>query len=117
MLPATYKKILADLLSNKGRSLLVVLSIAVGVFAVGLVASSFSIVKESMAADYLAINPHTARIYTADFDAKLLADLRSVPEVEAIEARYNLWVKIGGAHRRGVHSKVVRRLEKEEPTC
>ena len=93
-MPATLKKILADLLSSKGRSILVILSIAVGVFAVGLVASSFSIVKKDMAADYLAINPHTARIYTSDFTSKLLAAMHSVPEVDAIEARYNLWVKI-----------------------
>jgi len=97
MIPATLKKVFADLWNNKVRSVLVVLSIAVGVFAVGVVSSSFAIVKKDMETDYLAINPHTARIYTADFNSAQLELLRQVPEVEAIEARYNLWVKITGA--------------------
>ena len=97
MIPATLKKILADLWVNKARSVLVVLSIAVGIFAVGVIASSFGIVKKDMGADYQSVNPHTAAIYTSDFDDSLLASLRQVPGVEAIEARYNLWVKITGA--------------------
>lgn len=97
MIPATLKKILADLWINKARSVLVVLSIAVGVFGVGVVGSSFGIVKQDMAADYQIANPHTARIYTSDFDSSLIEPLRQIPGVEAIEARYNLWVKITGA--------------------
>jgi putative ABC transport system permease protein len=97
MIPATFKKVFADLGNNKARSVLVVLSIAVGVFAVGVIASSFAIVKKDMATDYEAVNPHTARIYTADFDSNLLATLGDIPGVEAIEARYNLWVKITGS--------------------
>jgi putative ABC transport system permease protein len=97
MIPATLQKILADLWVNKARSLLVVLSIVVGIFAVGMIASSFGIVKKDMAADYQAANPHTAVIYTSDFYSSLLPSLREIPGVEAIEARYNLWVKITGA--------------------
>ena len=97
---APLKKILADLMSSKGRSILVILSIAVGVFAVGLVATSFSLVKRDMAADYLAVNPHTTRIYTGEFASDLLPEMRTVPEVDAVEARYNLWVKIAGANGR-----------------
>ncbi len=97
MIPATLQKILADLWVNKARSVLVVLSIAVGVFAVGVIASSFGIVKKDMAADYQTVNPHTAAIYTSDFDSGQLELLRRVSGVEALEARYNLWVKITGA--------------------
>lgn len=96
MIPATVKKVFADLWNNKARSLLVALSIAVGVFAVGMVNSSFAVIQRDMAADYNATNPHTARIYCQDFDTALLEALRNIPEVEAIEARYNLWVKIIG---------------------
>jgi putative ABC transport system permease protein len=91
-----WKKVWIDLWANKTRTLLVVLSIAVGVFAVGVIASSFYIVKQDMAADYTAVNPHTARIYTEDFGPDLLAQL-SDPELSAIEARYNLWVKVVAA--------------------
>ena len=91
-----WKKVWRDLWANKTRTLLVVLSIAAGVFAVGLIASSFYIVREDMAAEYAAVNPHTARIYPRDFDAALLTRLRD-PEVAALEGRYNLWVNIVAA--------------------
>lgn len=94
-----WKKVWMDLWANKTRTLLVILSIAVGVFAVGVVASAFYMVKRDMAADYTAVNPNTARIYTEDFAATLLADLDD-PEVEAMEARYNLWVKVVAADGR-----------------
>jgi putative ABC transport system permease protein len=97
MIPATLKKILADLWVNKARSVLVVLSIAVGIFAVGVIASSFGIVKKDMAADYQSANPHTAAIYTSDFNGSLIEPLHQIPGVESVEARYNLWAKITGA--------------------
>ncbi len=100
MLPVTWKKIFADLWSNKARSILVALSIAVGIFAVGLISSSFSIVKQDMAADYSTINPHTALIFTDDFDTSMLDSLRTIPGVESLDARYNLWVKVETADGR-----------------
>ena len=87
---------LTDLWGNKVRTFLVALSIAVGVFAVGLVASAYVIVQKDMDADYQTANLHTARIYCDEFDASLLPDLAAVPGVEAIEARYNLWIKATG---------------------
>ena len=92
-----WKKIWTDLWSNKARTLLAALSIAVGVFAVGLIVSSFSIVKKDMEIDYLAVNPHTVRIYCEDFEAiDILHGLANIPGVTAIEARYNLWIKVVG---------------------
>ena len=50
-----------------------------------------------METDYLAVNPHTVQIYTQDFEAtEILHGLANTPEVAAIEARYNLWVKVAG---------------------
>jgi putative ABC transport system permease protein len=94
MIPATWKKIFADLWVNKARSILATLSIAVGVFAVGLMISMLLIVRHDMLADYNSINPHTARIYTQEFDDPLLEALRGLPEVEAVDASYNIWLKI-----------------------
>jgi putative ABC transport system permease protein len=101
MLPSTIKKILADLLSSKVRSILVVLSIAVGVFAVGMIATSFSLIQKDMSADYLAANPHTARLYTsAPFNSSEAVVVLDVPDVENFEDRYSLWVKILGSNGR-----------------
>ena len=94
MVPATLKKIIADLWVNKARSILVALSIAVGVFAVGIILSTMLIVRHDMLADYTSINPHTARLYTQDFDTSLLEKLRGLPEVESVDASYNLWLDI-----------------------
>ena len=55
-----WRKVLADLWSNKTRSLLVVLSIAVGVLAVGTVLGIQQIVSHDMRASYLAIHPAQA---------------------------------------------------------
>jgi len=93
---ARWRKVLIDLWSNKARSLLVILSIAVGVFAVGVVASSYAIVKHDMAADYEAVNPHTARIFCDEFDAGLVAELASTPGVASLEGRTYLSVRIAG---------------------
>ncbi len=94
MLTAYWKKIFADLWNNKARSLLVAMSIAVGVFAVGVVASSYFVIRADMAADYWSINPHTARIYADLFDDDLIPTLARVPGVTAVEARYGFWITI-----------------------
>ncbi|RPI84460.1 MAG: ABC transporter permease, partial [Chloroflexi bacterium] len=98
MFPATFKKVLADLLSNKVRSILVVLSIMVGVFSIGVIATTFALVQNDMSADYATANPHTARLYTAlPFASSETAIVLDVPGVEDAEDRYNIWVKILGA--------------------
>jgi len=45
-----WKKVLADLWDNKLRTVLVVLSIAVGVFAVGMIAGAYVIISRISAA-------------------------------------------------------------------
>jgi putative ABC transport system permease protein len=94
------KKILMDLWSNKLRTCLVALSIGVGVFAVGVITSTFSLVYQDMAADYQAVNPHTAMIFSDDFDDALVSELATLPGVEGIEGRYNLWVKAVGTDKK-----------------
>ena len=91
-----WNKVWADLWKNKTRTLLAALSIAVGVFAVGLITSTFIVIKQDMARDYEAINPHTVKIFCQDFDKDMLTGLDKVSGVTAVEARYNLWVKIVG---------------------
>ncbi len=91
---AIYKKIFADLWTNKVRSILVALSIGVGIFAVGIMISTRIIIKHDMDLDFFSTNPHTSRLYTQDFDDNLLEEISGLPEVESIDASYNLWVKI-----------------------
>jgi putative ABC transport system permease protein len=92
-----WKKVIADLWSNKVRTLLVVASIAVGVFAVGLVSITFDILMNDMDKDYQSANPYHAVIYTDSMDTETLAALEKTDGVGTVEGRASTSaeVKIG----------------------
>jgi len=87
ILETRWRKVLADLWANKIRTILVVLSIGVGVFAVGMVSSSFLILLHDMDADYQSTNPYGAIIYSEPFGDDLIATLDDVPGVGEVEGR------------------------------
>ena len=64
MLRPRWRKVLRDLWLNKNRTIVVVLSIAVGVFAVGTIATSQIILSRDLRAAYLATNPAHATMLT-----------------------------------------------------
>src|SRR6476659_7465786 len=68
MLSPRWRKVLRDLWSNKTRTILVVLSIAVGVFAVGMIAGSRVMLQRDLAAAYADSRPYNATLYTSWFD-------------------------------------------------
>ncbi len=63
-----WSKVLADLWDNKTRTLLVVASIAVGVFAIGTIANAYMILSEDIDASYASVNPANITIITEPFD-------------------------------------------------
>ncbi|MBM3131246.1 MAG: FtsX-like permease family protein [Chloroflexi bacterium] len=87
MIAPRWKKVLRDLWGNKLRTILVVLSIAVGVFAVGAVTHTFTIVSQELAITYPKANPAAATIYTEAFDDDLVQMVRRMPGVGEVEAR------------------------------
>ncbi|HEY3344310.1 MAG TPA: FtsX-like permease family protein [Anaerolineaceae bacterium] len=89
-----WKKVFADLWSNKARTLLVALSIVIGVFSIGFVASSYIVLSEDVPADYLSANPHAASIYADGFDDDLLYALRKTPGVASLEGRTSVSLKL-----------------------
>jgi putative ABC transport system permease protein len=95
MLGTRWRKVSRDLWLNKGRTLIVVLSIAVGVFAVGTIATSQIILSRDLTETYLATNPASATILTFDaFDDKVVDAVEGMREVEAAEARRRVTVRI-----------------------
>ncbi len=94
MIAPRWKKVLRDLWGNKLRTTLVVLSIAVGVFAVGTVTHTFTIVSQELALTYPQANPAAATIYTDAFDDALVEMVRRVPGVADAEARSMLYTQI-----------------------
>lgn len=96
MLSPRWKKVLGDLIGNPTRTFLVVLSIFVGVFAVGMILSSQEILKRELRANYLATKPAHATISTPgedSFDDDLVNVIRGMREVEDAEARRSLRVR------------------------
>src|SRR4051812_6650207 len=93
MIRTRWRKVLRDVWGNKTRTLLVVLSIAVGVFAVGTTAGTWVMMSRDLARDYAAINPSSAILFTAPLDDELLKSIRSMPGVRAAEGRFNLTVR------------------------
>jgi putative ABC transport system permease protein len=92
-----WRKVLSDLWGNRTRTILVVLSIAVGVFAVGMIMGSGQIMTRDLAEQYARTDPSVAQIYTRDsFDEDLvntIRRMRGVGEAESrrtIAARYNV---------------------------
>jgi putative ABC transport system permease protein len=89
-----WRKVFADLWENKLRTLLVVASIAVGVFAVGTIASTYVIFSEDLTISYAASNPTNIDIWTDYFDENFVKTIENLPEVSQAEGRYILNVRL-----------------------
>ncbi len=95
MLSPRWKKVLADLWANKTRTLLVALSIAVGVFAVGMIAESRTRMLRGLSEDYLSSDPFSGVIATSKpFEEDLLVAIRNIDGVAAADARQGIRVRI-----------------------
>jgi putative ABC transport system permease protein len=79
--------VLADLWAAKGRTLLVVASIAAGVFAVGAIASGSVIIGEDIDASYASVNPANVEVWTTFFDDALLRAVERLPGLTRAEGR------------------------------
>ena len=82
-----WRKVLRDLWGNKARTILVVLSIAVGVFAVGMITGTRVVMSREMHASWAAVNPTSATLYTDLFDDELVWTVRNMAGVQEADAR------------------------------
>jgi len=96
MIQPRWKKVLSDLWSNKARTILVVLSIMVGVFAVGTVSHVYIIMSHDLDADYLSANPYSGYNYSYLFDDTLVGNIRRIPGVENAEGRSSYSGRVQG---------------------
>ncbi len=88
MLTPRWRKVWRDLWSNKTRTLLVLLSIAIGVTTIGMVITSQLIVERDLPEVYQSVNPASATLFTlATFDDDMVETIRSLPEVSEAEGR------------------------------
>jgi putative ABC transport system permease protein len=89
-----WKKVWADFWSNKSRTLLTVLMIAVGTFAVGFNSNMGLYMNESMDSDYLSAAPSEAQVYAAPLNDDVVAAARAVPGVNAVAGFSSLDARI-----------------------
>ena len=82
-----WRKVWRDLWGNKARTLLVVLSIAVGVFAMGLIFGSYSTMRVRMLEDYQAAHPAPVLIWGVPVDEAVVDAVLREPGVADAESR------------------------------
>ncbi len=82
-----WKKVWADFWGSKSRAVLTILTIAVGVFAVGFTNNMGLYMAESMDSDYLSAHPSEATVFAYPMDEDSVKIARRVPGVEAVEGR------------------------------
>jgi putative ABC transport system permease protein len=90
----SWQKVLADLWINRTRTLLVVASIAVGVFAIGTIASTYVILSEDIRVSYANAQPANIEIITDPFDNELVKAVETIPGVLDAEGRHMLSVRV-----------------------
>ena len=83
-----WRKVFRDLGGNKSRTLLVVLSMAVGIFAIGVVSGSQSVLLRDLNGSYAATQPESGIVIVNDnFDDDLVAAVDSLREVDAAQGK------------------------------
>lgn len=94
MFSVRWRKVIRDTWGNKARSLLVVLSIAVGIFGVGMLASTRVNLSRELNDSYASIQPAHAELSVEPFDNDLVESVRRVPGVAAAEGRQEVGARL-----------------------
>jgi putative ABC transport system permease protein len=87
LLKPRWSKVFTDLWEDKTRTGLVVASIAVGVFAIGMIITAFVILRADINHSYAAVNPPNIEIQTDPFDKDLVGTIEKIPGVDEVEGR------------------------------
>jgi len=98
-----WKKVWRDLANNKARTFLVVLSTAVGVFALGLVFGLSDMLRGRMTADHQAMIPAHITFWGGAFNQAVIDIVQEEPQVGAVEGQTQIpfrWKLPGENHWR-----------------
>ena len=78
MVAPRWRKVLRDLWGNRGRTIMVVLSIAVGVFALGMILGTNTMLEKDLPTLWNEINPSHVEIYPSQFDKDIIPIIEQV---------------------------------------
>ena len=110
MLSPRWRKVMRDLWGNKLRTVLVVLSIAVGVFAVGMIAGTRTTAVSALDASWNSTDPASVTLYADLFDEELLYTVRHMPGVREADARRQTTVRFQDASYLDATGRAVQAL-------
>ena len=85
---------MADIWFNKTRTILVVLTIAIGVFALGTISRSWAILSRNLSESYQAVNAPNSILFASEFHNDLVEAIRKMPEVQDAEGRRTIGVRV-----------------------
>ena len=97
MFSSRWRKVLRGLWKHKVRTFLVVMSIAVGVFAVGVIMTTSTVLSRELSGSYAEIHPASIELYASDLDDDIVDAVARMPNVEQAEGRavHGPRIKIG----------------------
>ncbi len=88
-----WRKVFRDLFSHRFRTMLVVLSIAIGIFAVGVVLGTREVLVREFDVDYRSSFAANVTYFSEDFDEDLVRRAEASPGVAAAQARRSATVR------------------------
>ena len=94
MLNPRWQKIWSDLWANKVRTVLMILSLAAGVFGVGVIMNTKAILDKNLTTGFAAVNPASATLVTDAFDDDWVKAVRRMPEIQEAEGRRKVTVRL-----------------------
>ncbi|MFT5195877.1 MAG: putative ABC transport system permease protein, partial [Candidatus Promineifilaceae bacterium] len=89
-----WRKVLLDLWENRSRTALVVVSIAVGVFALGTIITAYIILAEDMQVSYSAVSPANIEFNIPAFDQGFVDTIAKVDGLDKVEGRHRAVLRI-----------------------
>jgi len=93
LLKPRWSKVFSDLWDNKLRTVLVVASIAIGVFSIGMIVSGYAILAEDINISYALVKPVNIEVWTGPFYEDMTRIIERVPGVAAVEGRRIIGVR------------------------
>lgn len=94
MIRPRWHKVLADLKGNLARSLLAMASIAVGLIALGVIATLHAVVSQDMRSGYASVNPANIQLTVAGIDQDLVDHIRRMKDVRQAEGTRNFGLRL-----------------------
>jgi putative ABC transport system permease protein len=94
MMRPRWHKVFSDLRGNLGRTFLVIASIAVGLFAFGVIATLYVVIRQDMRDGFAAVQPANIRLRTSYVDDDLLASIEDLPGIKNIQGARSLNLRL-----------------------